>query len=115
MSWVQLALGLSASFVFLSGVALSVKKVVTFAWKTTRRVDEFLTDFYGEPATAVKEARPGVMLRLSTMETVQAEQSEMLKSIRDELQPNHGSSQRDDIARIHEAVTGSKPPIYEGR
>jgi hypothetical protein len=79
--------------------------------KVARKGNQFLEDFYGVEARAGVPARPGVVERISNLETVSAESSELIKKIWAEQIPNHGTSQRDDISRIHEAVTGLKPPI----
>lgn len=80
-------------------------------WRFFRKANLFFEDFYGEKGRPGVPARPGVTERLTQIEYIQATQSDLIKKIWDEQMPNHGSSLRDDISRIHETVTGEKTPI----
>lgn len=71
------------------------------AWRLIRRVINFLDDFLGEPARAGVAARPGVMDRLSTLETSVA-------SIAVEVHPNGGKSLRDEVQRMGTDMAGMK-------
>jgi hypothetical protein len=66
-----------------AALAAIAQWVVRPSMKLTKRIREFLDDFYGEVARPGVPGRPGVMVQLS--------------AIKAELHPNHGSSLRDAV------------------
>jgi hypothetical protein len=86
----------------LAGVAVavvSVLGVVAVAWRAWRKFHKsfgrFMEDWNGEPARPGVPAKPGVMVRLASIEK--------------EIHPNSGSSLRDAINRIEARVDGLEP------
>lgn len=92
----------AAGFVVLIGAAVAVI-VKGFRWvfKTLRMVNEFLEDWRGEEARPGYHKRPGVMERLVNLE-------EQVQAVVHEVQPNSGTSLKDQVARIEEHVVPSK-------
>lgn len=85
-----------ASVALLGVIARSV-------WRGSRGVGQMLEDWRGKPARPGVAAQAGVMERLASIEDTVAE-------IKHETKPNSGLSMRDDIGRIHQAVTGQPAP-----
>lgn len=90
-------------------VAAALTAIVTalyvggrWVWRTLRRVDEWLDDWYGDPG------RPGVPARLGVPERL-ARLEEQVTTIAAQVQPNGGSTLRDAVARIEESVSGDPP------
>ncbi|TDC81914.1 hypothetical protein E1193_13510 [Micromonospora sp. KC606] len=67
--------------------------------RTLRRIDDWLDDWYGEPARPGQPARPGVPERLTQIEARQA-------AIEAQLRPNGGGSLRDAVDRVEQTVRG---------
>ena len=74
---------------------------VRWAWRIVKRFIRLLDDFLGEPARDGLEARPGVMARLASVETIVAQ-------VHAETRPNHGSSLRDVVNRVEQEVNAIK-------
>lgn len=72
--------------VMLTGIGAAARYVGRPMRRLLRQNDEFREDWYGEPARAGVDPRPGVM--------------ERLKGIENELRPNGGSTLRDAINRV---------------
>lgn len=68
--------------------------IVRAALRTLRRLDDFLSDWRGEPRRPGQPRRPGVMERIERIEA--------------QLRPNGGSSMRDRVNAIAGAV-GAEP------
>lgn len=115
MNWLDFALGLAAAVTVVSALGLAGGKLIKWLWSTGKKINLFFEDFYGEPARPGFPEKKGLMERVQNIESIQAENSEMIQKIWSEQMPNSGKSQRDDIARIHQAVTGNEPPLYESR
>lgn len=85
---------------------IAVGTVVIFggrwAFRTLRRIDVFLDDWYGEPARPGQPARPGVPERLEAIEN-------RVGRVETQLRPNGGSTLRDAVARIEETVRADPP------
>lgn len=79
----------------LTAILVFVMKVVRPVRRAWRRLDDFLGDWFGEPARPGQSARPGVMERLARVEERTAE-----------LKPAFGgSSLADAVNRIEEKVS----------
>lgn len=64
---------------------------------TLRKVNEFLEDWRGEEARPGYPGRPGVLQRLVQLE-------EHVATTSHEVQPNSGSSMKDQLNRIDKAI-----------
>jgi hypothetical protein len=73
------------------------------AW--CRKVLNFLDDVMGESARPGVDARPGLMERARSIEVTQVDHGDRLKKIEYQLEPNSGSSLRDAVDRVEQAVT----------
>jgi hypothetical protein len=60
-------------------------------WRILRRAAHFFDDYFGEPARDGVDAKPGVMSRLASVET-------LIAQVHAETRPNHGTSLRDVVA-----------------
>lgn len=65
-------------------------------------------DWSGEPGRPGVDRRPGVMERLHTIETTQAEMKEQIGHVHYELKPNGGYSAKDQLNRLDPAFP---PPM----
>ena len=97
---------------WLGGAAAAIA-IVTGVWKVLRklgrgwrRISEFLEDWRGEEARPGFPRRPGVPERLEATEQAVTANTERLAAIEDrigrveyEMQPNGGSSFRDEVRR----------------
>lgn len=77
-------------------------------WRAGRRRQrnqqrQFLADWHGEQARPGVPARPGVMVRLASIESAQTALAERMGNVEKELHPNSGHSFRDAVDR---AVAG---------
>lgn len=70
-------------------------------WHAARRVGRFLDDYFGEPAHDGLAPKPGVMARLSAVET-------QLRDIGAEVHPNSGHSLRDVVHQTADDVSAVK-------
>lgn len=71
-----------------------------------RKVMHFIDDVAGEPARAGVPARPGLMERMTTIET-------SLQQVRHEVTPNHGSTMNDALRSVREDVSGIRETVDE--
>ncbi|MFV2198470.1 hypothetical protein [Nocardiopsis sp. LOL_012] len=85
--------GFAAVVTAITVVTVGVRKVLAML----RRVGHFLDDWAGEPERPGVESRPGVISRLSGIET-------RLGKVEHEVQHNDGSSMKDSQKRTEEAV-----------
>jgi hypothetical protein len=69
-----------------------------WAWKTSRRISQFLDDYFGKPAAPGHQAEPGVMERLGNLEVLG-------RDISHEVHLNSGRSIKDTVMRTEQAVT----------
>ena len=72
-----------------------------WVWKILIRTLQFLHDWEGEPEREGVAARPGVMLRLHSVE-------DSLAKVLTEVSPNGGRSLRDDVHRMRSDVADIK-------
>jgi hypothetical protein len=85
----------------VAGVA-TLGVIAQLLWRHSRRLGQMLDDWHGDEGRPGVEPRPGVMLRLLTLEDGMTE-------IRYEVKPNGGQSMRDDVRVIREATTNDQP------
>lgn len=76
-------------------------RLVRAGWRFARRVDDFLTDWFGEPARDGRDAQPGVMARLQVVER-------RVERVESEVVINAGQSLKDSVVRI-ERHLGLRP------
>jgi hypothetical protein len=81
----------------VTGIVALVAGFVKFVWPKIKRVGNFLDDWDGEPAREGVPARPGVMMRLETLEYDVA-------SISHEVHLNSGQSIKDIAQRTEQKV-----------
>lgn len=122
VSWVDFSLGAAATVTVIAFICTVGWRGIKGMARWFRKLNLFAEDFFGEPERPGVPRRPGLVERVTNTEemltrvvSMQEDTSKIVRLIWDETMPNHGSSQRDDIARIHEAVTGRKSPLYEAR
>ncbi|MEU9576332.1 hypothetical protein [Streptomyces chilikensis] len=84
------AAGISA----VAGAGTVLWRGVRATRRLSRRVNEFMDDWQGEPERPGVPARPGVMERMASME-------DRLSRVEHELHPNSGASLRDAIDRVN--------------
>ncbi|HEU5475703.1 MAG TPA: hypothetical protein VFV67_34110 [Actinophytocola sp.] len=70
--------------------------------RTAKKASNFIDDVVGEPARPGVPARPGLMDRVQAVE-------KRLTAIEHELHPNSGTSLRDQVDAIRDAVAGDTP------
>lgn len=73
-------------------------------WRVLRRITRFLDDFFGEPAREGLPAKPGVMARLASVETI-------AEKVAAEMTVNHGGSMRDAVNAMGADVTSMQADI----
>ncbi|MFB9929203.1 hypothetical protein ACFORO_22960 [Amycolatopsis halotolerans] len=105
-----------------AGVAVAAYLVIRRVWTAARnaarglrRLGHFADDWFGEPERNGVAARPGVIERISAIETAGAatrddvrDLVERVERVEHELRPNSGASLRDAIDRVENAV--AEPP-----
>ncbi len=84
---------------WLAAIAVLVWVAVK-VWPFLRKISHFIDDVAGEPARPGFEARPGLMERVSTIETKQDEQGAVLEVVQHEVTTNHGSSLKDAVKKL---------------
>ena len=98
------------------GAVIAIWKFIVAGKKLSNNIDQFFSDWSGEPAREGVEARPGILSRLHTLEDLRNEQSETLRNLSEqitvlskhvnaELNRNGGSSTKD---AAHEALRVAK-------
>ncbi|WIV59061.1 hypothetical protein [Amycolatopsis nalaikhensis] len=114
-----------------AGVAVAAYLIIRRIWTAARnagrglrRLVHFADDWFGEPERDGVPARPGVMERISAIETDGAatrddvrDLVERVDRVEHELRPNSGASLRDAIDRVENAVadTPNTKPANEKR
>ena len=68
-------------------------------WPFVRKLNHFVDDVAGEPPRRGVPARPGLMERMSTVETD-------LRIVKAEVKNSHGSNLRDDLDRVEAQLQG---------
>lgn len=117
-----------------AGVAVAAYILIRRIWTATRnlarglrRLVHFADDWFGEPERDGVPARPGVMERMSAIESAGADTRadvrgllERVERVEHELRPNSGLSLRDAVDRVENAVadrlepTKPNPPNRKG-
>ena len=114
-----------------AGVAVAAYLIIRRIWtagrnagRGLRKLVHFADDWFGEPERDGVPARPGVMERISAIETDGAATRddvrglvERVDRVEHELRPNSGASLRDAIDRVENAVadTPNTNPAKEKR
>jgi hypothetical protein len=90
------------ALVVLTGVMAFIRKVLP----VIRRIGHFVDDWFGEPGRLGTAAVPGVLARLTAIES-------RLSRVEGQFKPNSGSTLRDAVDRVEEQVQqlneGGKP------
>lgn len=96
---------------FWGGIASLVLAVSTGVWRVLRvlvrlvkNVEQYMTDWYGEPERPGVPHRPGVLVRLQRAEEGLTGIGDRLGRLEHEMQPNSGTSLRDAVDRVSEAL-----------
>jgi hypothetical protein len=92
-------LGLAA----VTAAIFVIGRAVLGLWRFGRRIQDFLADWFGEPARGGRKARKGVPERLADLEADVA-------AIRGETRSNGGSSMWDAVDDIRRNTPGTTPP-----
>lgn len=93
-----------ADIVWWTIVAGTVFASVKYVFPAIKGLIDFFDDVKGEPARPGVEARPGLMDRLASVESIQKANSRTLDTVRHEVFPNSGKSLRDRIDQTAKAV-----------
>ncbi|MXM67086.1 hypothetical protein GR925_27565 [Streptomyces sp. HUCO-GS316] len=93
----------------LLGIGTGVWRVGRVLVRLTKGVEQYLTDWYGEPDRPGVPARPGVLVRLQRAEEGLAGIGERLGRLEHEMQPNSGASLRDAVDRVNTALARLLP------
>lgn len=102
---------MNTAFMWAGGLG-SVLALIGMLWqyvvrpitRLARFVGDLVDDIRGEPPRPGFEGRDGVLVRLSKIEATQAAQADQLARIEHELHPNGGSSLRDRVDLVADAV-----------
>lgn len=96
---------------FWGGVVSLVLGIGTGVWRVGRvlvriakGLEQYLADWYGEPDRPGVPARPGVLVRLQKAEEGLVGIGERLERLEHEMQPNSGTSLRDAVDRVGDAL-----------
>lgn len=88
-------------FVATGGIITVIRKFRPFA----KLLENFLNDWNGREARPGVKGQAGVMERLSNLEAGQSQLQKDFTAVKYELQPNNGSSVKDKVNKIAEAMT----------
>jgi hypothetical protein len=86
------------------GIGTGVWRVVRVLVRIAKGVELYLADWYGEPDRPGVPARPGVLVRLQRAEEGLVGIGDRLGRLEHEMQPNSGSSLRDAVDRLGDAL-----------
>ncbi|WP_166345145.1 hypothetical protein [Phytoactinopolyspora limicola] len=90
----------AAGVAFVTGVLALSRS----AWRGMRRIMHVVDDLAGSPARDGVEARPGIMARMTTLETQVGSIRPQVEVIHHEVLPNEGTSLRDEVTRNTERL-----------
>ncbi|WP_406298050.1 hypothetical protein OG948_21200 [Embleya sp. NBC_00888] len=107
MNWLQVVATSATAATGITGFAW--RYVVLPIRRIAQRQEEFRQDWDGMPARPGVPERQGVMPRLARIEERQAATEERTARIEHELRPNSGTSLRDAVDRVEQAVTPDQP------
>lgn len=96
--------GIGGVIAILSGAWWFVKKLHTFS----KRFDDFIEDWHGEPARPGVPEKPGIMERLSNQDEALGEICNRLTVVEKEVSYNSGSTIKDTVHRIDGSVNHIK-------
>lgn len=94
-------------------VLLGVAGLAIKGWPYLKKFIDFIDDVAGEPARPGTPARPGLMERMLTFESKQAQIKDKLDTVHHELFPNSGKSLRDQTNRIERLIANDNDRITE--
>ena len=101
-SWVAGVPYVGGALAVIAGAVAFIRKAVPLV----RRIGHFADDWFGEDARPGGKRTPGVLDRLSAIES-------RLERVESQFQPNSGSTLRDAVDRVEEQVQqlneGGKP------
>ncbi|WP_328434602.1 hypothetical protein [Streptomyces sp. NBC_00425] len=83
------------------GIGTGLWRVGRVLVRIGKGVDQYLTDWYGEPPRPGVAARPGVLERLQRTERQVDTLNGRVEQLAHEMQPNSGASLRDAIDRAN--------------
>jgi hypothetical protein len=95
----------------LAAVVAVVRKV----WPLMRRINHFIDDWFGEGERPGVKATPGVVARLAAIEEHGTKVDSRLDQIEAQFRPNGGSTLRDALDRVENAVVAEPPTDQHGR
>jgi hypothetical protein len=94
---VQVAAAFLLGLVCIALAVVLLRPVWLPVWRLFKGTQQFLEDWFGEPARAGHPARPGAMERLQSVETEVTSVKTIALRSEKELHPNGGGSLRDDV------------------
>nr|MDT0658018.1 hypothetical protein [Micromonospora sp. DSM 115978] len=95
-------LGVCALIIAVGGAAAVLRRAVAWVIRTVRKWARLADDLLGEPARPGHAAVPGLMERVASMDD---RLGEVERLVGRELRPNGGSSIKDQMTRVADAVT----------
>jgi len=92
-------------------IGTGVWRVMRVLVRLVKGVEQYLTDWYGEPERPGVPPRPGVLVRLQRAEEGLLGIGERLGRLEHEMQPNSGASLRDAVDRVNAALALLLPDV----
>lgn len=108
MEWALVFGAFTAFAALASGVAWLVRSL----WKLSQSFNKLMEEVFGDQLRP--EERPGIVVRLHTIETGQADMKDQVDDIKGELYQNHGTSLRDTVERVEAIVNDRRGENEDG-